>query len=167
MPRVMRVADLVQAFPIYIFIIAMVFALGPGETIDHHRVRCRVVGALRAPHPRRGVAYPRHRVRLAARSGGLSKRRVLLRHVLPNAISQTIVYFPADILIGILSLGAFSYLGLGIQPPRPEWGDDDRRAARATPDAVVARDDPRSVITVLGCGLMLIADGLDDYWRSR
>ena len=104
---------------------------------------------------------------LAARSGGLSERRILFRHVLPNAISQTIVYFPADILIGIVSLGAFSFLGLGIQPPTPEWGNmiAEGQSYIQTHWWLVAI--PGLVIVVLGCGLMLIADGLDDYLRSQ
>ena len=85
----------------------------------------------------------------------------------PDAISQTIVYFPADILIGIVSLGAFSFLGLGIQPPTPEWGNmiAEGQSYIQTHWWLVAI--PGLVIVVLGCGLMLIVDGLDDYLRSQ
>jgi peptide/nickel transport system permease protein len=164
---VMRLADLVQAFPIYIFIVAMVFALGAGERsiiISFLAVSWVLYARLvRAEVLRvRGMEYI-----LAARSGGLSSRRVLIRHVLPNALSQTLVYFPADILIAILSLGAFSYLGLGIQPPQPEWGSMIAEGQGYIRTEWWLITIPGLFIVLLGSGLMLIADGLDDHMRSR
>lgn len=164
---IMRTADVVQAFPIYIFMIAVVFALGSGE-------RSIIIAFVAVSW----VTYARIvraevlRIResefvLAARSGGLSEGRVLFRHVLPNAINQSIVFFPADILIGVVSLGAFSFLGLGIQEPTPEWGAmiaDGQEYIRTEWWLVTV---PGLIIAVLGCGLMLIADGLDDYLRDR
>jgi peptide/nickel transport system permease protein len=164
---VMRTADLVQAFPIYIFIVAMVFVLGPGEEsllVAFFAVSwvlyARIVRAevLRI----RGLDYV-----LAARAAGLSHARVLFRHVLPNAIHQTIVYFPADVLLGILSLGAFSFLGLGIQGGRPEWGAMIAEGQPYIQTQWWLVTVPGLVIVALGCGLMLMADGLDDHLRTR
>jgi len=58
----------------------------------------------------------------AAEGGGLSRARVLWRHILPNTVTQAIVYSMSDIVIVILAVVTLGYLGLGIQPPAPDWG---------------------------------------------
>jgi peptide/nickel transport system permease protein len=164
---VMRVADLVQAFPVYVFIIALVFALGPGA-----RSILIAFAALAWVTYARLVRAEVLRIReldyvAAARAGGLPHRRILFRHILPNAVRQVIVYFPADVLIAIVALASFSFLGLGIQPPSAEWGviiSDARAQVRVEWWLVAA---PGLAIVLLGSGLMLIADGLDDRLRSR
>jgi peptide/nickel transport system permease protein len=163
---VMRVADLVQAFPVYVFIVALVFALGPGERsiLIAFAVLAWVTYArlVRAEVLRiRELDYV-----AAARAGGLPHRRILLRHILPNAVRQVVVYFPADVLIAIVALASFSFLGLGIQPPAAEWGviiSEGRAQVRVEWWLVAA---PGLAIVLLGTGLMLLADGLDDYLRS-
>ena len=119
---VMRVADVIQAFPAYILIIALVFALGQGAgtilvafTVTVWVIYARIIRdeILRV----RGLDYVQ-----AARAAGLPHWRILLRHVIPNTISQTVVYFTVDILFAILALAAFTFIGLGIPPPDAEWG---------------------------------------------
>ena len=58
----------------------------------------------------------------AARVGGLSDLRILGRHVLPNTITQAIVYSMNDIVLVIVAVVTLGYLGLGIQPPTADWG---------------------------------------------
>ncbi len=159
---VMRVADVVQAFPIYIFLIALVFALGPGPrsiliafTVIAWVLYARLIRGeiLRI----RGREYVQ-----AAKVLGFSHARVLGRHILPNAGKQTLVYFGSDVVIAIITLAALSYFGLGIQPPTPEWGAmiaDGQRFLRTQWWLAVV---PGLVIVVLGTGLSLISDGLDE-----
>ena len=64
---------------------------------------------------------------MAARSLGFSGPRIAFRHILPNAIMPAIVFSMSDAVIDIVLGSSLSYLGLGIQPPTPEWGADDRR----------------------------------------
>ena len=59
---------------------------------------------------------------LAAQSGGLSNLRIMGRHLLPNVVTQAIVYAMSDIVQDILAIVTLSYLGLGIQPPTADWG---------------------------------------------
>jgi peptide/nickel transport system permease protein len=164
---VMRLADLVQAFPVYVFIVALVFALGPGA-----RSILIAFAALAWVTYARLVRAEVLRIReldfvAAARAGGLPHWRILFRHILPNAIRQVVVYFPADVLIAIVALASFSFLGLGVQPPTAEWGviiSDARSQVRVEWWLVAA---PGVAIVLLGTGLMLVADGLDDLLRNR
>ncbi len=111
---IMRVADVVQAFPAYILIIALVFALGQGAstillafTLTVWVIYARLIRdeILRV----RNIDYVH-----AARAADLPHWRIVGRHILPNTISQTVVYFTTDILYAILALAAFSFIGLGI-----------------------------------------------------
>ena len=119
---VMRVADVVQAFPAYVLILALAFALGPGAgtiliamTLTLWVVYARLIRdeILRV----RALEYVQ-----AARVSGLPHHRVLSRHVVPNSISQPLVYLPVDVMYAVGALAAFSFLGLGIRPPDAEWG---------------------------------------------
>ncbi|MCS5735556.1 ABC transporter permease [Herbiconiux daphne] len=67
-----------------------------------------------------------------ARVLGLSKTRVMMRHILPNSLDVLIVKWAADIGFVILSLSALSFIGVGAQPPIPEWGALVNEAARST-----------------------------------
>lgn len=163
---VMRTADVVQAFPIYIFIIALAFALGTGVkpiltafaavawVVYARLVRTEVLRV-------RGLDYV-----LAARTGGLSETRVLVRHVLPNVLSQTFVYFFSDIVLAVLTLSAFSFLGFGVPPPTPEWGAMIADGQTYIQEQWWLTTAPALAIVGLGIGLSLIADGLDDRWRT-
>lgn len=163
---VMRVSDLVQAFPSYILVIALVFVLGagPGSIL----VSMTVVS---------WVAYARLmrtemlRVReqdyiAAARVSGFSSQRVLWRHALPNSISQSMVYLPSDVVAATLGLAALSFLGLGIQPPSPEWGAmiaDGQTYIRAQWWLSTV---PGLAIVLFGLGLNLIGEGLESWVRK-
>ncbi len=163
---VMRTSDLVQAFPAYILMIALVFVLGPGP--GSILVAFTVVA---------WVAYARLirtevlRVReadyvAAARTSGFSQGRVLWRHVFPNSVGQSLVYLPSDIVAATLGLAALSYLGLGIQPPTAEWG-----AMIAAGQPFIRTEwwlstVPGLVIVVFGLGLSLIAEGVESWLQK-
>lgn len=156
----MRIADVVQVFPLYVLIIALVFAFGPGAktilvafTLVAWVVYARLVRAevLRV----RQLDYV-----AAARSGGLSTWRVMSRHVAPNAMSQALVYAMSDIVQAVLALATFSFLGLGIPAPTPEWGAmiaDGQRFVRAQWWLSTA---PGLVVVVFGIALSLLGDGV-------
>lgn len=163
---VMRTSDLVQAFPTYILMIALVFVLGPGP--------CSILVAFTVVA---WVAYARLirtevlRVReadyvAAARTSGFSQGRVLWRHVFPNSVGQSLVYLPSDIVAATLGLAALSYLGLGIQPPTAEWG-----AMIAAGQPFIRTEwwlstVPGLVIVVFGLGLSLIAEGVESWLQK-
>lgn len=171
---VMRLADLVQGFPVILLFLGVAAAagttqsflvLGPGELpimivfgLVGWVVYARLIRSeiLRI----RGMDYID-----AARGGGLSTRRVVFRHVLPNAIPQTVVYAVVDVGLAVLSLASISYLGLGIPAPTPEWGSmiNDGQIYLAQQWWLVVV--PGLAIAGLGIALALIGDGLDDEMR--
>lgn len=162
---VMRTADVVQAFPTYILIIALVFALGQGITsiLVAFTIIAWVVYArlIRSEILRvRGLDYV-----LAARAAGLPHRRILWLHVLPNAGSQILVYLPSDIVIATLGLAALSFLGLGIRPPTPEWGAMIAAGQPYIRDQWWLSTVPGLVVVGFGLGLSLVGEGLEEWFR--
>jgi peptide/nickel transport system permease protein len=162
---IMRTADVVQAFPSYILVIALVVAFGQGATsiviaftvlawVAYARlVRSEVVRV-------RSLAYVQ-----AVETAGLSRRRILRRHVLPNVIGQTLVYLPSDIVFATLGLAAFSFLGLGIPPPTAEWGAMIAAGQPHLRDQWWMATVPGLVIVVYGLGLSLLGDALEEARR--
>jgi len=160
-----RVADVIQAFPVYVFMIALVFALGSGVrailisfTAIGWVIYARLVRGeiLRL----KGLDYIQ-----AAHTAGLSRNRILWRHAIPNAIRQSIVYFMSDIVQAIVILASLTFFGLGVAPPTPEWGAmiaDGQPYIVTNPILVIA---PGVAIMIVGLGLSLIGDGLDDRFR--
>ena len=159
---VMRVSDVVQAFPAYILIIALVFALGQGATsiivaftilawVSYARlVRSEVLRV-------RGLDYI-HAVQVA----GLSRLRILRVHVFPNVISQALVYLPSDLVFATLALASFSFLGLGIPPPTPEWGAMIAEGQPFIRTNWWLAAVPGFVVVGLGLGYSLIGDTAEE-----
>ena len=161
------VIDVIIAFPVLILLIALVFVLGPGigTIIISITVVDWVVYARLARTTARREATMEYI--LAARVGGLPARRILVRHILPNIISQSIVYAMSDAVVIILTVTSLGFLGLGVPPPSPDWGT---MIAEAQPYftthwwlAVI----PGATIVVTALGLSLIADGLAEKLDAR
>ena len=159
---IMRTADVVQAFPAYILVIVLVFAMGQGArsilvafTVLAWVIYARIVRGevLRV----RDLDYVH-----AARVAGLGRLRILRVHVMPNAISQTMIYLPNDIVFATLALAAFSFLGLGIPPPTPEWGAMIAEGQPFIRTNWWLATVPGLVIVVLGLGISLVGEGLEE-----
>lgn len=159
---VMRASDIMQAFPAYILIIALVFALGQGArsiiiafTILGWVAYARLVRGevLRV----RGLDYVH-----AARVAGLSRFRILRVHVAPNVMSQALVFLPSDIVFATLALAAFSFLGLGIPPPTPEWGAMIAEGQPFLRTHWWLSTVPGLVIVLLGLGYSLVGEAAEE-----
>ncbi|MFP5224312.1 MAG: ABC transporter permease [Actinomycetota bacterium] len=98
----------------------------------------------------------------AARALGASNRRIFFRHVLPNAITPTLVYAFALIGSAIISEAALSFLGLGVQEPEPSWGlmiAKGRPLLTTAPHMVIF---PSLALIFTSLGFILLGDGLRD-----
>jgi peptide/nickel transport system permease protein len=162
---IMRLVDIVVAFPFFVLIIALVFVLGPGERSIY--IAITLVGWVSYARIIRGeiLVAKRQEYVLAAQSGGLSNLRIMARHLLPNVITQAIIYAMSDIVQDILAIVTLSYLGLGIQPPTPDWGTMISNGQEFLTTHWQLSTIPGLAVVVTGLGLSLIGDGLADLLR--
>jgi peptide/nickel transport system permease protein len=162
---IMRLVDIVVAFPFFVLIIALVFVLGPGERSIY--IAITLVGWVSYARIIRGeiLVAKRQEYVLAAQSGGLSNLRIMGRHLLPNVITQAIIYAMSDIVQDILAIVTLSYLGLGIQPPTPDWGSMISNGQNFLTTHWQLTTIPGLAVVVTGLGLSLIGDGLADLMR--
>jgi peptide/nickel transport system permease protein len=161
------VIDVIIAFPVLVLLIALVFVLGPGIStivISVTVIDWVVYARLARTSARREAAME---YVLAAKVGGIPTHRILARHVLPNIISQSVVYAMSDAVLIILFITTLGFLGLGVPPPSADWGT---MIAEAQPYfntqwwlAVI----PGVAIMITGLGLSLIADGLAQRLDAR
>jgi len=162
----MRLGDLVMAFPTYVLVIALVTVMGAG--IPAILVSFALLGWI--PYARllraeiRRVTHEEYIA--AARLSGISELRVLLQHVLPNAVRPSIAYFVLDIMMAILTLASLSYLGLGVQPPTPEWGTMVAEGQPYLQTNWWLTAAPGGAIAVLGLGFLLLGESLETRLRG-
>lgn len=164
---VMRAVDVLIAFPFYVLVIALIFVVGTGTTGIY--VAFAVVDWVvyaRAVRSTTLVVRESDYV-AAARTGGLPASRILLRHVLPNTITQAVVYLTNDVVLVIVAVVTLGYLGLGVQPPTPDWGSmiSDGQEFLTTYWALSTL--PGIAVLVTGLGLSLLGDGLADVLRPQ
>jgi len=102
--------------------LALVFVLGPGTRSIY--IAITLVGWVSYARIIRGeiLVAKRQEYVLAAQAAGFRDLRIIVRHLLPNVITQAIVFAMSDIVLDILAIVTLGYLGLGIQPPIPDWG---------------------------------------------
>lgn len=164
---VVSIIDVLLAFPGLILALAIAGMLGPSIT--------NVMVAIAAVH---WVGYARiirgmvvsikeKEYVLAARSVGTPDAGIIWRHVLPNVVSPVIVLATLDMGSIILSISGLSFLGLGAQPPTPEWGAmlNDGRAYMQVAPWLMLFPGLAILITVLSFNLM--GDGLRDIFDPR
>lgn len=99
----------------------------------------------------------------AARAIGMRPRRIVLRHILPNAVSVIVIELSLMAGQAVLVAAALGFLGLGVQPPAPEWGamlGASRQYLDVAPHVAIA---PGLAVTLLVLGFNLFGDGLRDW----
>ena len=119
---IMRITDLVLAFPSLLLAMAIASALGRG--LDKAAIALVISWWPWYTRIARGVAVglrERYFVE-AAQAIGVSDAVIIFRHILPNTISPILVQATVDMGTVILAMGGLAFLGLGTQPPAPEWG---------------------------------------------
>lgn len=164
---IMRTVDTFTAFPFLVMVIAIIAILGPGLTSMY--VALTLAGWSAYTRIVRGeiLVVKRSEYIQAARALGYNNVRIMFRHVLPNVISPAIIFSMADIVLVILSTTSLSFLGLGVQPPTPEWGSmiAEGRVYMMTAWWLVTL--PGLAIMIVGLALSLFGDGLADLLRTE
>jgi peptide/nickel transport system permease protein len=164
---VMRIWDMLLAFPPLLLSFAVVAAFGPSLT--------NVVislGILYVPFISRvvrGVTLVQKEMIYteAARAMGYPNRRIIFRHILPNCLSAIIVVSSLDLAYALLDIAALSYLGLGVQPPTPDWGNmlaEGQAVLLQAPHLALAAGF--AILTAV-VGFNLLGDGLRDVLDPR
>jgi peptide/nickel transport system permease protein len=164
---VMRVADVIQAFPFLILIIAIVAVLGTGLTSVY--IAVALVAWVTYARLIRGeilVAKNQEYVE-AARSLGASDGRVIGRHLLPNVITSALVFATTDVVLYIVLVSSLSYLGLAARPPSPEWGAMITEGRTFMASAWWISLFPGLAVVVTGIAFSIFGDGLADALRVR
>ena len=94
----------------------------PGASLDDGRTGDRLLALVRPSGTRPNLVHPRARLRRGSGEHWHSGPRLLARHILPNAVSVVIIQLTLDVGYAILATSSLSFIGLGAQPPSPEWG---------------------------------------------
>lgn len=159
---IMRVIDVLLAFPNFLLVLVVVAALGPGMVnlaiafllagwVGYARVvRGLVLSARQQPYIE------------AAQALGFGSVRLAVRHLLPNVFAPVMVLWTLRTGQLLLAFAALSFLGLGVQPPTAEWGamlNEARDAFARAPSLMIY---PGVVITLAALGFNLLGDGLRD-----
>ena len=163
----MRLLDITISFPFFVLIIAIVATLGPG--LGSFYIALALVGWVSyARLVRARFLVLKHAdFVMAARSLGFSHLRIVLHHILPNAIMPALVFSMSDAVIDILLGSSLSYLGLGIQPPIPEWGLMIAEGQNFIATGWWMTFFPGLAIVLLATGFSLLADGAAEYFGIR
>jgi peptide/nickel transport system permease protein len=163
----MRIVDVTIAFPFFVLMISIVSLLGPG--LQSFFIAVSLVGWVSYARLARSRALVLRSAEfvLAARSLGFNPMRVLLRHVLPNALVPCIIFSMSDIVLNILLGSALSYLGLGVQPPTAEWGVMVAEGQNFIEQAWWIDLFPGLAIVFLAFSFSLVADGLAERLERR
>ncbi len=164
---VMRAVDVVVAFPFYVLIIALVFVLGPGVRSIYIAITLVSWVAYARIIRSEILVAKRQEYVLAAQAAGYSDLRVIVRHILPNVITQAIVFAMSDIVLDILAIVTLGYLGLGIPPPTPDWGSMIFDGQAFITSHWQLSTIPGVAVVVTGLGLSLLGDGLADILRPE
>ena len=163
----MRFTDAMLAIPAFFFILVVITVLGTGVA-----TLVLVIGALSWMPVARVVYGETLRWKtadfvVAAESLGVPAQRLLARHILPQAIPSLVVSATLGVAFAILTESALSYLGLGVQPPLPSWGNMLQRAQQYVFTAPLLAVYPGLAITVVVLAFNFLGDGLRDALDPR
>ena len=183
----MRITDIMMAFPFTILVITIMAILGQGLInlfialwlvgwMSYAKlVRSEVLVLKDLKKGFEGRTLFDH-VNLLVEGGerigllgdnGISDARILFRHLLPNVISSAVVFAASDVVMCMLTGASMSFLGLGVSPPTPEWGSILNEGRNFIPFAWWPTLFPGLFLAVSGVGFSLLGDGLTDFLRTK
>lgn len=164
---IMRLTDLFLAFPALVLAAAVAAVLGP--SLPHTTLSLAVVWWPWYARLVRGqvLSLREREFLLAAEIAGVGRWRLMWRHVLPNVRPLILVQASSDVGNVIIAIASLGFLGLGAQPPEPEWGALITSGAADIQTAWWYALMPGTMLflTVLGCNLL--GDGLNEWFDPR
>jgi peptide/nickel transport system permease protein len=163
----MRGMDVMLAFPEILLALAVVAVLGPALTTV-----MVAVGIASIPYYTRVVrgsvlAAREAEYVLAARVVGCPPRHIIVRHILPNTVAPVLVLATTGVAAAIITGAALSFLGLGVQPPTPEWGSMLSVSRNYLQHAPWMAVFPGLAIMVTVIAINLLGDGVRDALDPR
>lgn len=164
---IMRIVDIFMSFPYMVLAIAIVAITKAG--INALFISMWLVGWKEYTRLVRSetIVVKQQEYVEAARVLGYNDLRIILRNILPNVLSSSIVYGASDIVMCMLSGAAMSYLGLGVQAPMSEWGAIISEGKTYLSQAWWITLFPGLFLMISGLGFSLIGDGLSDLLRAK
>jgi peptide/nickel transport system permease protein len=158
----MRIMEVILAFPALVLALAIAAATGAGVFSTFVAVAVPGTPLYARLLRSMAIAVRSREYILAARATGVPVRRLVLRHVLPNSVAPVIVQATLGVGLALQYIAALGYLGLGVQPPTPEWGailSDAQTYLVQEPLVLVA---PGLVIALAIVSFNLLGDALRD-----
>ncbi len=164
---IMRLVDVVLAFPGIILALAIAGALGPG--LFNVMLALAMVGWTGLARVVRGsvLSVKQKEFVESARALGCSDLHIMTRHILPNVMAPVIVLATLDMAFIILAAAGLSFLGLGAQPPTPEWGSMLNSGRAFIQTAPHLTTFPGLAIMVAVLAFNFLGDGLRDILDPR
>ena len=164
---VMRALDIFNSIPDILFAMAVVAALGPGIFNICFAISLNYIPSFVRIVRSSVLNIAEQEFIEAARAGGASTVHILFRHVLPNTVGILIVQTTANVASIILIAATLSFLGLGINPPQPEWGalvSEGKEFLRTAPHLILI---PGFMICISSFAMSVLGDGLRDALDPR
>ena len=164
---IMRLMDVLLAIPSILLAISIVSALGPGLVNVMIAVGISSIPSYARIVRASVITLKDQEFIEAARAVGTSNFRIIAKHLIPNSLAPIIVQATLGVAGAILSAAGLSFIGLGIQPPTPEWGamlSTGRQYIRDYPHITAF---PGLAIMITIFGLNLFGDGLRDALDPR
>jgi len=163
----MRIMDVLMAFPGVLLALAVVAVLGPGIRNVVVAVAVFSIPSFARLSRSSTLTIREQDYILAARAIGVSSRRILGEHVIPNVLPPLIVLASLRIATAILTVSGLSFLGLGVRPPTPEWGAMLAGARNYMTSSPMQMIYPGLAIMFAVLGFNLLGDGLRDVLDPR
>ncbi len=163
----MRALDVLLAIPAMLLMITFVTIMAPTQTNLMLAIGLSFVPAMARLVRAQVLSVKDLEYVAAVRAQGASTARVLVAHVLPNAMGPVIASFVMYIPGGIMTISGLGFIGLGIQPPTPEWGAMLASGRAYIRDAWHITTLPGLAIVLTIIALTLVGDGLRDAIDSR
>jgi peptide/nickel transport system permease protein len=155
------------SFPAILLAILIVAALGVGLTNTVIAIAFSMIPTFARLARSIVLTLVHEQYVLASRSVGAGDRYILLRHILPNLSPPLIVQSTAMLAVAISYSSALSFLGLGVEPPTPDWGLMVSEGQRLIFDAIWIPFFPGLAITLTILSVNYLGDGLRDHLDPR